>query len=56
MTTKVQLESMVTKILELQFYGEDVRMANFGPWYISLHTANGRIVSIDTDGKEKIYG
>jgi len=51
MATKIQLEEMVTRILELQYYGETVHMANFGPYYITLHTASGRIISIDTDGR-----
>ena len=52
MATKIQLEAMVTKILELQYYGETTHMANFGPYYITLHTASGKNFSIDTDGKE----
>ena len=52
MATKIQREAMVKKVLELQYYGETVHVANFGPYYIAIHTANGKILCIDTDGKE----
>ena len=34
MATKIQLEAMVTKILELQYYGESVQSINFDPCFL----------------------
>lgn len=52
MATKIQLEAMVTKILELQYYGETVHVVYFDPCNLAMHTASGKIICIDTDGKE----
>ena len=52
MATKIQLEAMVTKILELQYYGETVHCITLGNDYILIHTGNYRTVKLDTDGKE----
>lgn len=52
MATKIQLEAMVTKILELQYYGESVHVVYFDPCHLTIHTATNKITYIDTDGKE----
>ena len=52
MATKIQLEAMVTKIVELQYYGETVHCITLGPTYLLIHTANYRTIKLDTDGKE----
>jgi len=52
MATKVQLEAMVKKVIELQYYGETVHAVTFDPFYLLIHTANCRTIKIDTDGKE----
>ncbi len=55
MATKIQLEAMVTKILELQYYGETAQMITLDPLYVVIHTANGNNYSIDTDGRSKTW-
>ena len=52
MATKIQLESMIKKILELQYYGETVHAVYFDPTFLIISTASGNPVRIDTDGKE----
>lgn len=52
MATKIQLEAMVKKILELQYYHETVHVVYFDPYNLAMHTASGKIICIDTDGKE----
>ena len=52
MATKIQLEAMVTKILELQYYGETVHVVYFDPCYLIISTATGSPIRIDTDGRE----
>lgn len=51
MATKIQLEAMVTKILELQYYGADVFSVIFDPFLLAITSSKGKIF-IDTDGKE----
>ena len=52
MATKIQLEAMVNKILELQYYGETVQSITLDPLYVLIHTANLRTIRLDTDGKK----
>lgn len=52
MATKIQLEAMVKKILELQYYGETVHAVYFDPTFLIISTATSGRITIDTDGKE----
>lgn len=52
MATKIQLESLVKKILGLQYCGETIHVVYFDPYSLAIHTADGKIIHIDTDGKE----
>lgn len=51
MATKIQLEAMVKKILELQYCGNEVFSVMFYPIYIVINTSQGKVF-IDTGGKE----
>lgn len=53
MATKIQLEAMIKKILELQYYGETAQMITLDPLYVIIHTADGNNYSIDTDGRDE---
>ena len=52
MATKIQLEALVTKILELQYYGETVFSVMFDPCFLIINTSSSRKIFIDTDGNE----
>ena len=53
MATKIQLESVVKKVLELQYYGETTHMITLDPIHAVIHTADGNVYIIDTDGRDK---
>ena len=53
MATKIQLESLVSKVLELQFSGITVFSVTFDPCFLVINTS-GDTISIDTDGKDSI--
>lgn len=55
MATKIQLEALVKKVLEIQYNGFTVFSVTFDPRFLLINTSSGRIV-IDTDGKEEAYG
>ena len=52
MATKIQLEAMVKKILELQYNGVTVHAVYFDPCYLIISTAGKGPIRIDTDGKD----
>ena len=52
MATKIQLEALIKKILELQYYGESVHAVTFEPYFLLIHTASSKKYAIDTDGKD----
>ena len=51
MATKIQLEALVNKILELQYHGVTVFSVMFDPCFLIISTSDGRI-ALDTDGRE----
>ena len=53
MATKIQLEAMVKKVLELQYNNITVFSVTFDPYFLVISTADDTI-SIDTDGKDEI--
>ena len=53
MATKIQLEAMVKKVLELQYNHMTVFSVTFDPCFLIINTS-GDTISIDTDGKDKI--
>ncbi len=52
MATKIQLEAMVNKVMELQYYGETIFSIMFDPCFLIINTASTKKIFIDTDGKE----
>ena len=55
MATKIQLQALVNKVLELQYNGESVHSVTFESYFLLIHTARGLKVEIDTDGKDKYH-
>ena len=53
MATKIQLEAMVKKVLELQYYGETVFSIMFDPCFLIINTASPKKIFIDTDGRDE---
>lgn len=51
MATKIQLETMISKIFELQYNADDIFSVMFYPIYLVINTSKGKTF-VDTDGNE----